>query len=608
MLRNIQKYIYLPILLVFISFLGLVCFVIAQEKPAPAVRPDVDYSPIIAKLKEQLPQQMAQMNVPGLAIALVDGDKLVWAEGFGTTDRAGQTKIKADTLFNLMSISKTYTATGFLIAVEKGLMKLDDPLKKYYPQFTVNSRFGAYEANKITFRHLLSHHSGLTSVVPCLDCQYADYIRSISETWLKFPVGERYSYSNLGIHLAAYALELRSGKPLDVFMNEELFRPLGMMSSTFNYKGVASYPSVAKGHTRDRILPVVPTPIMPAVVMYSSVKDMAKFISFHHAGGKIGGKQIIGENLLKEMYTPQFPIEGQVYGYGLGILSASLRNGTLLAHGGGGPGYRTYHMWTREYQVGVVVLMNSESGDPQRIALGAFQQMIEAKYGPDSRKSPAKLTDRPIITVDTKFLQQLAGTYKFSRYQEAFKGHLATFKVKEDGLYIVTAAHEVKLNAHSPTEFTRRGLKFTFILDEKGKPRGIQYLYPFGSGSSGEFWPFNDNPDEEAGPNKKEWQDFVGEYSRNKINHGSPSVSVMIKNGYLYFNDQGGLKLNEYKPGLFFTPDGEAVIFQGDRMLVDNMHYRKKSTKTSNRDARKERHHESGEQNRYLKIWISLRS
>jgi len=80
MLRNIQQYIYLPLLLVCISSPGIVCFVIAQEKAAPPVRPTVDYSPIIAKLKEQLPQQMTQMNAPGLAIALVDGDKLVGAD------------------------------------------------------------------------------------------------------------------------------------------------------------------------------------------------------------------------------------------------------------------------------------------------------------------------------------------------------------------------------------------------------------------------------------------------------------------------------------------------------------------------------------------------
>jgi CubicO group peptidase (beta-lactamase class C family) len=588
MLRNIRQYIYLPLLLVCISSLGLVCFVIAQEKAATPVRPTVDYSPIIAKLKEQLPQQMAQMNVPGLAIALVDGDKLVWAEGVGAADRASQTKVTADTLFSVQSISKTYTATGFLIAVEKGLMKVDDPLKTYYPQFTVNSRFGADEANRITFRHLLSHRSGLTHVAPCgkhfdnRTCQFADHIRSISETWLKFPVGERFSYSNLGIYLVGYALELRSGKRFDEFMDEELFRPLGMTSSTFNNKVVADHPSVARGHTRDRVLSAPWIYTIPSGgkytsysvgSMYSSVKDMAKFISFHLAGGKIGGKQVIGKNLLKEMYTQQFPIEGQIYGYGLGILSAPLRNGTLLAHAGAGAGYRTYHMWTPEYQVGVVVLMNSESGDPQRIALGVFQQMVEAKYGTDSRTGSAKFTDKPIITVDTKLLQRLAGTYK------PFWRPLLTFKVKEDGLYVVSGTNEGRLNAHSPTEFSLRRSKFTFILDEKGKPKGVQVLGSGGYDSNVEFMPFNDTPDEEAGPNKKEWQGFVGEYSR-EADGDTFNVRVMIKNGYLYYlslEDGGGMKLNEYKPGIFFTGEGEAVIFQGDRMSLFNYGYTKKS-------------------------------
>src|SRR5262245_21853 len=395
MMRNFQKYICLPILLVCISSLGLFCFVLAQEKAAPPVRPTVDYSSIIAQLKEKLPQFMVQMNVPGLAIALVDGDKLVWAEGFGYTDRTNQTKVTADTLFSLQSISKTYTATGFLIAVEKGLIKLDDPVRKYLPQFTVKSRFGADEANRITFRHLLSHWSGLTHEAPCgnnfdvRDCPFADHIRSISETWLKFPVGERHSYSNLGIDLAGYAIEQRSKKPFDEFMNDELFKTLGMTSSTFNHKVAANHPSLAKGHTGDRVLPVTPIPMIPAGGMYSTVKDMAKYISFHLSGGKIGSKQIIGENLLKEMYTPQFPIEGQVGGYGFGIVSEPLHSGTLLHHGGGGYGYLTYQMWTPQYQVGVAVLTNFPSSNPYGIAMNVLRGMITVKYGTVPQTEPA---------------------------------------------------------------------------------------------------------------------------------------------------------------------------------------------------------------------------
>ncbi len=397
-----------------------------------------------------------------------------------------------------------------------------------------------------------------------------------------FPVGERFCYSNLGIDLVGYALELRSGKPFDEFMNEELFKPLGMTSSTFNHNVVASHPSVAKGHIRDRILPAPTTLTIPARGlytrtpsggMYSTVKDMARYISFHLAGGKLGSMQIIGENLLKEMYTPQFPIQGQVGGYGLGITSEPLHSGTLLQHNGGGGGYSTAQMWSPEYQVGVVVLTNSESYIPDGIARGILNAMITVKYGRLPQTEPGKFTDKPIITVDTKLLQRLAGIYKLRDEM------LATFKVKEEGLYKVSGTTEVRLNAHSDTEFTSEGRKYTFILDEKGRPKGVRIF-----GSSGvEFWPFNDSPDEEAGPNKKEWQDFVGEYSR-KADSETFNVSVTIKNGYLYLDmkDWGWFKLNEYKPGIFFTADGKSVIFQSDRMSLFNYGYTKKSTKPSN--------------------------
>src|SRR5262249_693207 len=150
-------------------------------------------------------------------------------------------------------------------------------------------------------------------------CLFADHIRSISETWLMFPVGERASYSNLGIDLAGYALELRASKPFAQFMQDELFKPLGMTSSTFILKEAMSHPSFAKGHTKALTLPPTPISMVPSGGMYSTVKDMAKFVSFHLAGGKVNGKQVIQAESLKAMYAPQFPIAGQLSGYGLGI-------------------------------------------------------------------------------------------------------------------------------------------------------------------------------------------------------------------------------------------------------------------------------------------------
>ena len=102
--------------------------------------------------------------------------------------------------------------------------------------------------------------------------------------------------------------------------------------------------------------------------------------------------------------------------------------------------------------------------------------------------------------------------------------------------------------------------------------KGVQVL----DFSGVDYMPINDSPGEEAGPNKKEWQDFVGEYAI-KPDPDTDKASIMIKNGYLYLKRWGGLKLTEYKPGLFFTADSDAVIFHNGSMVLGHNHYLKES-------------------------------
>jgi CubicO group peptidase (beta-lactamase class C family) len=539
----------------------------AQDKAKPEEKKPIDYPFIITKLKEQLPGLIEQRNIPGMAIAMIDGEKLIWSEGFGYADRSNKIPVTADTLFNIQSISKTYTVTGFIKAVEKGKVRLDDPLRKYMPKFAVKSRFGADEAGKITFRYLLSHRSGLPHEAPCGNnsddrlCTFENHIKSISDVWLRFPVGETYSYSNLGIDLAGYVLQLRSGKPFAQFMKEELFTPLGMTSSTFDEMEALKSPNLAKGYDGDKEIAQRPVAIIPSGGLYSTVKDMVKFVSFHLANGKVKGKPIIGESLLKEMYKPQFAIKEQVGGYGLGIAREPWRGGTLLYHGGSSwAGYSATQRWMPEYQVGVVILTNSAQGNTlaDAIANRVLQLMIEAKYGSAPETEPIRLTDKPVVAVEVELLRRLEGTYKP-------RGSVVTFKVQEGSLYHMSGNDKVKLNTHSSTEFTSDVRRFTFYMDNSGKPKGVQVLGLFGV----EFFPTNDQPDDKPGPNRQEWQKFTGEYIEKTYEHIS-KATVSIRNGYLYTSWQGGLKLTEYKPGLFFTADGESVMFQGDRMLFGN--------------------------------------
>src|SRR5262249_41549626 len=149
----------------------------------------------------------------------------------------------------------------------------------------------------------------------------------------------------------------------------------------------------------------------------------------------------------------------------------------------------TYQMWTPEYQVGVAVLTNSVEGNPYQIAMSVLQQMIDAKYGPVPRRGLAQFTNKPVITLETKLLQRLEGTYKP-------RGSVVAFKAKGNDLYRVSGTTDTKLKAHSPTEFSSGDQKYTFFLDEAGKPKGVHVL----SFSGVEFMPINDRPGEEAGP------------------------------------------------------------------------------------------------------------
>jgi CubicO group peptidase (beta-lactamase class C family) len=545
---------------------------IPQEKKAPEGK-TTDYSSVIDRIRKALPGLMTQNNIPGLAIGLVDAETLVCAEGFGYTDQSRQIKVTDETLFSLQSISKTYTAVGCLIALEKGRLKLDDRLKKYLPRFTINSRFGAGEVEKITIRHLLSHRAGLPHEAPCGNnhdegCSFEHHIKSISNTWLLAPVGRRFSYSNLGIDLAGYVLQLISRTSFEQVIKDEMFRPLGMASSTFNQREALENGSVARGHIGVNEVPRMAIPMIPAGGMYSSVRDMARFISFQLSGGKVNGKSLISEKLLKEMAAPQFAVEGQIGGYGLGIYNVASFGATKLLHSGGGYGYSVDQRWIPEYGVGAVVLTNQRVSSPSgSIANRALELMIESKLGSVPKNKPIVYAKKPAISIDAKLLRRLEGTYKNS-------GN--TFRVEEGSLYRISDKEKFKLDALNPTEFTSGSQKYTFSLDASGKAQGVEVLDPNYSNNGLEYWPVNDSPHDEPGANRSEWRAYVGEYA-TKSYDGVLKTQVAIKNGYLYLSWNGGLKLGEYKPGLFFTAEGEAVIFQQNKMLLGNRPFLKES-------------------------------
>lgn len=380
---KIQKFLGALVVIVILS----ACSVPAELAPsAPTPIASDEMGDIIAKYRREIPRLMEQENIPGLAIAVVDDQKILWAEGFGFTDTDRRAPVTPDTIFGIQSTSKLFTAVGVMRAVQDGLLDLDVPITTYLPNFTVNSIFEEHPERKITLRHLLSHTAGFTHEAPVGNNWDADatsfeaHINSISDTWLRFPVGTGYAYSNLGIDLAGYILQTVTGQPFADYQRDQLFQPLGMGNSSFDMAVIGVNPNRAIGHVE--FSPVVPLamPFIPSGGMYASANDMARFIQFQLNQGVADGRSVLSPKLLDEMLTVQFPVRGQREGYALGVARTGWyrgRNADLFNHGGGGFGFISDLWWLPELKLGIDVLTNSSDYQLQdNLALQILDELV----------------------------------------------------------------------------------------------------------------------------------------------------------------------------------------------------------------------------------------
>ena len=442
---------------------------------------------------------------------------------------------------------------------------LDQRLRTVVPEFTMRSRLGPAEQDRISFRQLLSHRAGLPHEAPrggnfdnC-ECSFDEHVKSTFGSWLKAGVGERYAYSNVGIDLVGYAMERRTGKPFDLLMQELVLKPLGMMHSTFSHTIATKSVSFARGQIDGQDVPAYLLPIQAAGGMYSSVIDMTKFVLFELANGRLGARQLVPRRLLDEMASIQAPTDHQVNGYGLG-LEIRRRYGTMvLSHGGGGFGYQTEQRWIPARGIGVVILTNygGDNSVAAPIADLAVELMLRER-GVRMDTDAASLTNTPVATVDSSILEHLVGSYR--GYSST-----RTLRVVAGRLQVVRGNDVVSLESHGPAEFTTPSERYRFRLDNGGRPTAIDYLGPNGTDV---FFP-NGRSDEPPGPNRPEWAAFVGTYVGH-ANGQEFTSDIFVRNGYLYSTRAGGTRLHDYAPRLFFMSEGESVTFEGNKMMLGN--------------------------------------
>jgi CubicO group peptidase (beta-lactamase class C family) len=456
------------------------------------------------------------------------------------------------TRFRLASCSKPVTALATLMAVQEGLLALDAPLRAYLPEFSIGSRFDGDPGTQITIRHLLSHMAGLTRQAP-IDNSYHrwdEHIASIGDTWLRFPVGTRYAYSDIGVDLVGRVLETVAGEPFPAFVARRVFAPLGMDDATFDPAIVKADTTRAVGHVDGR--PHGMSGMVPAGSLHASGRDLARFLAFVIAGGVVDGRRIVSEELWDTWSTVPFPVPGQCEGYALGLRTRRTPAGCAHGHAGSGFGFLADLWWLPARGVGGAVVVNSHDEDIRGTVVPALVNAWPPRASGTSGRSPAP-NFRMLADAD-KAGRRLAGTY--------VGGLRDTLEFEaRDGVFGVThgARFEPLAFETSDTACTVNGTheQYRFVNDVGAPPYVVRVR-------DGENWTYNDGPGDPPGPDWPDWDAVLGEYTVVTRDSYRGLVPVTKREGHVTIGSQ---RVLEHR-GHYFTSRGEAVLRDGERLHV----------------------------------------
>ena len=299
-------------------------------------------------------------KIEGLAFAIFNNKETLFSECIGKSTYGFP--INEETQFNIQSISKNLTSLAVMIAVQDGLLNLDTPISNYLPAFKVNSCFEENPEQRITLRMLLSHTAGFTHEAPIGNnydyrpCSKPDHFNSIMKTWLKFPAGRFYSYSNLGFDLVATIIEQKSGLSFNDYLKLKIFDPLEMLNSTAEDQVVINNQNKTEGNIQWVKNKHYSIPLIGSGAVYTNLKDFTTYAQLLMNFGRSKNKPIIERKYIIEMFKIN------KIDYGLGTYIDKKNSILFVNHNGGGYGYSATLLWFPEYNLGSVILCNKPAG------------------------------------------------------------------------------------------------------------------------------------------------------------------------------------------------------------------------------------------------------
>jgi len=323
------------------------------------------------ELDAYVQRQMDRLHIPGAALAIVEGDKIVHLRGFGQARPGGEAP-SAQTPFVLGSITKSLTALAVMQLAEGGEIDLDAPVQRYLPWFRVaDPRASA----QITVRHLLNQTSGLpqlSGLLPLADFDDSSgaterQARALASLTLTRPVGSAFEYSNVNYNLLGLTIEATSGESYADYIQNHIFTPLEM-SHSYTSQAAAKQNGLAVGYRYwfASPLPVPNLPIprgsLPSGQLISSSEDMAHYLIAHLNGGRCGRAQILSGGGIDELHRGA--VEANEMGvpmgqYGMGWFVEEIGQTKIIWHNGTVPDFFSYMALLPEQKKGVVLLVNA---------------------------------------------------------------------------------------------------------------------------------------------------------------------------------------------------------------------------------------------------------
>ncbi|QPC82631.1 beta-lactamase family protein [Phototrophicus methaneseepsis] len=395
---------------------------------------------LIAELEAFIGQAMEEWQTPGLSVAIVDGDEILYSNGFGVLELGQDTPVDADTMMMIGSITKPMTTTVMGMLVDDGLLDWDAPVRDVLPEFSVQSE---ELSETITIANLACACTGvprrdLELIFNANDLTAEDIIDSLATFQFFTEFGEAFQYSNQLVATAGYVAAAANGgeygqifDAYQTLMHTRLIDPLEMSRTVISLDSIADYDNVATSHGMDIYddpivnplsVEVFADPIAPAGAIWSTATDMSQYLMLMlNQGETSDGDRLVSTESLQRTWQPGVSVSADIR-YGLGWLIENWKGIQVINHGGNTLGFSAELAFVPDADLGIIVLANQQySSTP----LAVRTRFLELVYGQEEtevlfpsdidrteiEEDEQEFYDSLVMEASDEAVEQFTGTY-----------------------------------------------------------------------------------------------------------------------------------------------------------------------------------------------------